>query len=329
MSRRMLYVVGAPRSGSKLLRELLNRHSRIVFTTHETEFLPFLLKFQRDHALTSPAVFQRLVDYLKLEDYCFFRRLDGFEAPDWQAWFKRLSAASGGAEAFTALLEQELQLADDSIILGDKSPSYVFHLDDVLTQFPDACVVHLVRDPRAQAGSEKRVFGKSPRVSGSRWQRAVDCVVDARARFPGRVMELRYEDLVSDPEKALTPVCEVLGLRFEHAMTRIDRELERYRKHGDAPAIHRPDAEVYLRDLSIAEVTDVCRICATGMQRYGYAPGLDSPVAASAQVVDRDQGSVAGRLRFAALTVYRHGPAALLRKVRLKRARARIMAGNW
>lgn len=324
----MLYVVGAPRSGSKLLRELLNRHSQILFATHETEFLPFLLKFQQDNSLTVPAVFQRFIDYLKLEDYCFFRRIDGFQMPNWQAWFKRLPSAPG-AEAFTALLEQELQVADASIILGDKSPSYVFCLDEILTQFPGACVVHLVRDPRAQAGSEKRVFGKSPRVSAARWQRAVDAVATAQSRFPGRVMELRYEDLVADPRKALTPVCEMLGVRFEQAMTSIDRDLERYRRHREAPTIYRPGSEAYLQDLSAMEVADICHTCADGMQRFGYALGVNMSAAAKPRASVAERHRFVGSLRYAALTVYRHGPGALLRKLRLKRARARIMAGTW
>lgn len=328
MSRKILYIVGAPRSGSKLLRELLGKHPQVVFTTHETEFLPYLLTFQKQHTLTNSTHFQRFVEYLKLEDYCFFRRMDGFDPPDWQAWFERLQAASG-AEPFALFLEQELQVADTSLILGDKSPSYVFHLEEILERSPAACVVHLVRDPRAQAESEKRVFGKSAQVSATRWQRAVDSVGTARARHPERVLDIRYEDLVSDPEGTLTLVCDMLGIQFDQSMTTVDRDLERYRKPSQAPAIHPPRADAYLQNLSAAEIADVCSVCSAGMQRYGYTVVSDGAATTAPPTLALGWGLFIGRLRFAVLTVSRHGVGALLRKMRLKRARARVLAGTW
>ncbi len=326
MERKIVYIVGAPRSGSKLLREVLNRHPQIVFGTNETEFLPFLLKYQKQHDLREPQAFARFVEYLELEDYCFYRRLDGFDAPDWPAWFKRLQSATA-ADAFPLFLEQELRYPPVSLILGDKSPSYARCLQQILELSPNSYAIHIVRDPRAQAGSEKRVFGKAAGVSARRWQRAVECVDAASISHPGRVQEVRYEDLVDNPEQALAGVCAMLDVAFDKSMTKIDRNLERYRREQQAPNIRRPPLRAYLDDLSMSEIREVSRVCEAGMKRYDYvqdahlvaidSPGLLRWLAFSS------------RIRFAVLTLFRHGPGTLFRKIRLKRARARIMSGRW
>jgi len=39
-----LFILGMPRSGTKLLRDLLNRNPKIGVPTSETDFIPYLIK---------------------------------------------------------------------------------------------------------------------------------------------------------------------------------------------------------------------------------------------------------------------------------------------
>ena len=61
-----LFVVGMPRSGTKLLRGLLQQHARIRMPDFETDFFPFLVRHVREHGKPAgDADFARLFDALR------------------------------------------------------------------------------------------------------------------------------------------------------------------------------------------------------------------------------------------------------------------------
>ena len=86
----VLLITGAPRSGTKLLRHLLNQHTMVDLTTNESEFLPWVLDFCEQGGLERPGGFERLVEYLKLENYFAHRRLEGFASAGFESWWDRL-----------------------------------------------------------------------------------------------------------------------------------------------------------------------------------------------------------------------------------------------
>jgi sulfotransferase family protein len=116
---------------------------------------------------------------------------------------------------------------------GDKTPLYMQHLDLLARVFPDARYVHIVRDGRDAALSflamtRKPRFNVSrPRALGdfaAAWRREV-----LAARSFGRAhpyFELRYEDLVAEPEARLREICVFLGLEFDPAMLEYHREAD-------------------------------------------------------------------------------------------------------
>lgn len=105
---------------------------------------------------------------------------------------------------------------------GDKRPNYRNHFWMVRAMFPDAQFVHVLRDGRDCVASMKTVppwdeAGFYPRVRA--WTEAADLGAWARESLPADTFfELQYENLVSDPEKHLTGLCEFLGEAFDDAM---------------------------------------------------------------------------------------------------------------
>jgi hypothetical protein len=109
---------------------------------------------------------------------------------------------------------------------GDKRPSYFYDVPAVLRLFPDAQLVHLVRDGRDAVSSLRRTpwFKGSAADAAAIWAEAVDKGArHARRLRSDQWHELRYEDLVSDPEPALRRLCAFLGEEFEPDMCRPDR----------------------------------------------------------------------------------------------------------
>ena len=104
---------------------------------------------------------------------------------------------------------------------GDKRPAYFPEVDVLLRLFPDAQVVHVVRDGRATVSSLKRMpwwDGDSVGAMAT-WAQAEFCARRDRARLPADTFHvLRYESLVADPRAVLGELCDFLEEDFDEAM---------------------------------------------------------------------------------------------------------------
>ncbi len=226
-----LFVVGMPRSGTKLLREILNAHPKVAIPEAETEFLPWLDGWVRRHGRPlDDAAFAAL--WRAIRDQQFFaylaesgRRVD---AAEW----RRACTTHDVAGLFEGLVRAATGAAHGSgRIWGDKSPSYVGQLPLIRGLFPRARVLHLIRDVRDHCVSMRNAWGKDVARAAQRW---VDGVTAARQfghAIGADYLELRYEDLIANPRASVTRVCEWLDLEFVPAMLELRAGVENL---GDA-----------------------------------------------------------------------------------------------
>jgi hypothetical protein len=104
---------------------------------------------------------------------------------------------------------------------GDKRPAYFEEVDVLLRLFPDAQIVHILRDGRATVASLKRMpwWPVPSTASMATWALSEWCLRRDSARLPPDTFHsLRYEDLVRDPRAELTRLCDFLGEEFDEAM---------------------------------------------------------------------------------------------------------------
>ncbi|MEV1288057.1 sulfotransferase [Micromonospora sp. NPDC049679] len=188
-----IFLVGCQRSGTTMLRLVLDSHSRISCGP-ETRFLTDL---------------ERIVG----RDW---ERLARFGLPQ-EEWLRRIADFFGG-------IHEEYARGRGKTRWADKTPLYAMSLDFVTRVFPDAQIVHVIRDGRDVVVSHRKRFGY--------WS-AVKCVVKwpryiRTARAVGRTLpadryyELRYEETVTDPEKAMRGLFEFLGEPWEAGILEYD-----------------------------------------------------------------------------------------------------------
>ncbi len=104
---------------------------------------------------------------------------------------------------------------------GDKRPAYIQRLDTVLRLFPDAQIIHIIRDGRDCVSSLKRMpwWNGGVTAAVSTWRRAMVAGRRARRRLSAdSYIEVRYEDLIDDPGGELRRLCAFLGEQFDAAM---------------------------------------------------------------------------------------------------------------
>ena len=191
--RSIVVVGGAPRSGTTLLRTLLGRHPMIASTPETTVFL---------RRVSSP-------DDLGT-------RL-GWDP----ALFTQWQRESRSQVEFIARVHRAVLERSGKAVWVDKTPNNAERFGFVRRHFPYAKLVHIVRDGRDVVCSLRQTpFAKldhapSESVAAAqrcavRWRAAVQAA--QRFRRDPRYYELRYEDLVREPEATLRPLLEFLGL---------------------------------------------------------------------------------------------------------------------
>ncbi len=104
---------------------------------------------------------------------------------------------------------------------GDKRPGYYQYIPGLLRMFPDAQIVHLIRDGRDCVASLQTMpwFKRDIYAAICTWIEAIDSGRRAARHLPpDAYFELRYEELVADPQARLAQLCDFLGEEYDPAM---------------------------------------------------------------------------------------------------------------
>jgi hypothetical protein len=247
-----IFIVGVSRSGTTLARRILDRHPRVGIAT-ENHYLGHLLAwegarhyFRRVGDLRDAAAIRRLVELIysgELQRRSRLREL----SPYWRWLTERVPRADIEAYLLASdrtergVFEAFLRIYADrrgKAIMGEKTPAHLAYADTLLAWFPDARIVHCMRDPRAihvselrrraetAVGIPYRQLVRAPVLLEAfvllqvtwAWAAAVGRHRRLARRYPDRYRLLRFEDLVTDPEGTLTDLCAFLGITFEPRM---------------------------------------------------------------------------------------------------------------
>ncbi|MCB9759655.1 MAG: sulfotransferase [Alphaproteobacteria bacterium] len=265
-----LFVVGAPRSGTKLLRDLIRQHPRIGIPTYETEFLPRLsLTWSQFGDLSDRVAFERFYAWATRYLYFKYNTRDGtlISADAWYAGCRSFDIQG----VFEALCRHDGEVPDDGI-WGDKSPNYRNHVPELAALWPDARFVHIIRDIRDVALSSRKAWGKSVLRNAQRW---VDEVSACRAAGrslspPARYHELRYEDLLQDPEAAMRQIAAFVGVDFVPEMTRPGRVSENLGDTRGQDRIVPGNTEKWRERMPADQLRHVEAICGPLLAELGY-----------------------------------------------------------
>jgi hypothetical protein len=226
----MPIVVGAPRSGTTLLRLMLDAHPQLAIPP-ETGFLAL----GADLAGSGDELRER-----------FLRAIVAYppEAPNWsdfglaaEEFERRLRqlrpfTAAEGFRLFYRMYAERFGKPR----WGDKTPTYGCHLGPLQTLLPEARFLHVIRDGRDVAVSLRDCWfspGRDIRVQACYWRSLVQATRQ-QARLCRHYLEVRYEDLVRGPEPVLRSACAFLELPFDAAMLSYhERAAERLCEHRD------------------------------------------------------------------------------------------------
>lgn len=187
--RQPVFVLSSVRSGSTLMRMMLDSHSAI-YAPHELHLSKLRVQLG-DHYVTN-SMAELGLDAQEVTHLLWDRVLD------------------------TALQRSGKR------ILAEKTPHNVFMWSRIARVWPDARFLFLLRHPAAILDSWSRARPQqTPQEAADSVGRYLSSLAEARRVLPGHTV--RYEDLTADPAAATRRICAFLGLEWEPAMLEYGR----------------------------------------------------------------------------------------------------------
>ncbi|OGA53315.1 MAG: hypothetical protein A3F74_02995 [Betaproteobacteria bacterium RIFCSPLOWO2_12_FULL_62_58] len=293
-SAKPFFVVSAPRSGSTLLRLILDSHSALAVPPPGWLF---------------DMIYPYLYSYGDLNHQANLLALaeDILQTPTVGRWpiklapeeLVRVAAESSFAGLYAALHRAYAQ-AEGKQCWGEKTPRNSFWMDEIKALFPDAQFIHIVRDGRDQAIdiSDSILLPYSLYSGANLWQRHVSAVRDSASRLPaGAYLEIRYEDLCAAPEAVIRKLCAFLDVEFDARMltpheTRSARNWSAHPLHAKtAQPISTRFCEMYKTRMPSADIAALEALIGATLQCFGYplsGAGRPIPQRLAAQMIESD-----------------------------------------
>ena len=277
-----IFIIGTERSGSNLLRLILDVHPDVVIP-HP----PHLMKYfgELDYGNLSELDNLRSLsrDMVKLIETHIF---------PWEIPLSSETLAKQALEpshfGLVSTIYECVRSQHGVKRWGCKSTFMIKYITETLSVYPKAQFILLVRDPRDVAVSaRKSVFSPChPYLSATLWneQQALGRAAESTLNDT-QLYTLRYEDLLVDSEMVLRQVCDFLNLEFTPNLLRFFEQKEAKKSANlseswgnTARPILKNNHQKFHTELSPKDIATVEKLCQDNMQYFGYALVTDQAV---------------------------------------------------
>jgi hypothetical protein len=265
-ARPPVFIVGSPRSGTTLLRKVLDRHPALAICG-ETRFYGDVYARRR--------IFGDLSDFRNrrrlVEQFLSTVRAKRIGVDPARLRAKLLSDANSYQALFTCILEYYAETRGKKRC-GEKTPHHAFFTETLCEWFPGAAIIHLVRDPRDVVASlQLRPWAPSSVVNNAWMWVLFNRGARRSSHRPGYLL-VHYEKLVTHPEQELMRICAHVGEDYAASMlARADAATGPYSwpQHASGP-VTTERLEKWREQLDAKEVSLVEWIAGRNLLTYSY-----------------------------------------------------------
>lgn len=204
---RHVFIGGCPRSGTTLLASLMSRQPDL-FAVPESQFKTDVLFEARVEGWTMDKAADAIRRHWRF-------RMWNVDLPgEYHGEWNTRSFSAIVDDCFRALRQAEYPSLPAWVV--DHTPDNIIWCKTLADLFPDSYFIHIVRDPRAVAASVLPLdWGPNTARQASLWwmKHLFHGLLLERSLTPGRILRVRYEDLVADPDRVVNEVNAFLGTR--------------------------------------------------------------------------------------------------------------------
>jgi LPS sulfotransferase NodH len=286
MGHNLVFIVGAPRSGTTWLQRLLATHPRIR-TGQESKLFRWYIGPQLQ--------MWRMETTRELDP----KTATGRGGTGLSCYFREDEFLSALKQYLGLLLQPMIGSLRPGELFVEKSPSHAMCIPEIKRLLPEARIIHVLRDPRDVVASllaASRTWGaawapESPVKAAGLWVEHVRAVKRAAQNLsPEEFHEVTYEQLRSAPEKVVRQVADFLGLEWKDFEIQKAVETNQPDRDGGTPIpvygevseriggfvkepagfIRKARPGAWKSDLSLLEKAHVWRVCHKLMREVGY-----------------------------------------------------------
>ncbi len=293
MSNSPVFIIGSSRSGTTLLQMIMNSHPNIAMYG-EIHF------FNEICGVLGGCEKKRknICDFIDndLRRAYHVHLLPKLDAVLDKVKDKLSDKSFTGIEFYIALMESFSEL-ESKRRYGEKTNENIRYIAELFSIFPQSRIIHIVRDPRDVVSSMMSMPWASNDILANtlRWRAELSNV--RKYKEDDRIFEIRYEDLIQNPEQICRSICDFIGEPFSPQMLEYDRKAKNYIvnepwKERTGKSLDNAAKQRWKRDLTSwqvcvlqALVGGLMKSYGYKLERYGVAKWLAVPLVVAAEAV--------------------------------------------
>ncbi len=277
MQEQPIFIVGTHRSGTTLLRLILNAHPQIAIP-HEAEFLlPLLKRFKTTHKDTIEESYSEAF-FDAMRSNRLFSRLFGkwrIQLADVEGKIRFLQGEKSIRKHISAFYMTYMD-QHKKATWGDKTPSFFNMVRSFYALYPNARFIYLVRDGRDVMLSKRKYYTSQPdnvTYSAIEWLYKNRMILRQLNKIPKK-MVIRYEDLVNHPNSTVEEICNFLSVGYSTEMMSFYQRSESQIGKRHSKLIFKPISNEsvgkWRNELTRKETAVFDTIAKSLLSRFGY-----------------------------------------------------------
>jgi hypothetical protein len=269
MIRAPIFICGVDRSGKTLLRLMLAEQPHILFSRRTNFWSDY---YKRFGDLSKQRNFERCLDAMGRNKH--LRLL----MPDFESIRGEFVNGESSYARLFAIIHEQYTRREGKARWGDQSELIEHYADVIFDAYPDARIIHMIRDPRDQyAASKSRKSKGKHRVGDSvaYWRMSASLAMMNASRYPLGYRIVHYETMVTHAEETMRDICDFIGEAYLPCMLTMQRAPRfsamtgKSIEPGDSPLTQEFIGH-YRKSLSSYEIAFIEKFARKHMLQQGY-----------------------------------------------------------
>lgn len=276
------FILGSGRNGSTLLSMILNGHSQLMIPPEQYALHYAAIRFQLYNFL----IWQDIVKIV-VGDFANSKNNEGWNV-NFNSLYQEINEVPKKKRSFQLIVDKIIQYyAQQHRITfdqwGDKSPSTIWFIEEVSRIYPTSKYIFLIRDGRDVVSSYfkggEKAFGELAKIENAaeNWKKSIENWKWLKKKIRAdQLLEVRYEELVSDPQETIQNLCDFLGYLYEPNMLNIENvvreraETNRSHYQGLRNPINHKSIGKWKETLNERQMATILPLIEKGLKAYNY-----------------------------------------------------------